>query len=104
MLWFFFNVEWFSGNENIKKYFFVEPATLFDQQPQSPTPIGTIYTVTTERIVKPKAPLAETTESRQIPQIIHSAAAGPVKKPLSPKDISNPIPIKTAPWITPATP
>lgn len=60
--------------------------------------------MTTERIVKPKAPLAETTESRQIPQIIHSAAAGPVKKPLSPKDISNPIPIKTAPWITPATP
>jgi len=52
----------------------------------------------------PTAPLAETSQSRPIPQIIHSSASGPVKKPISHKDISNPIPIKSAPWITPATP
>lgn len=60
--------------------------------------------MTTERIAKSTAPLAETSQSHPIPQIIHSSASGPVKKPISHKDISNPIPIKNAPWITPATP
>ncbi|XP_070504761.1 uncharacterized protein [Chironomus tepperi] len=77
-----------------------KPGPLFGQPAQSSAPV---YTVTTERI-KPTAPLAQMPQLHPVPKKDQNAPYGLVGKSLSPKDISNPIPIKTAPWVTPATP